>query len=179
MPYAKQALTNHYVCQQQRNWPTNSIYYTFPGWLFQRKSHSRFFYSGSVLNPVKAHDLSEAHCDRQKSHSQNLTSPFMTSEYLWNLHRGVYSSYKETVTKNKEIYSTLTIVNYCQEWYGVSPFIKLWQENRKETGEKTETKKNLLRLYYENLRRRSTCEMAMKFRTCQFGMYFTRRRYIY
>lgn len=59
--------------------------------------------------------LSEAHCDRQKSLSYNMTLPFMTSEYLRLLHRGEYSSHNDNVTKNKEIYSSLTTVNYCQE----------------------------------------------------------------
>jgi hypothetical protein len=177
--------TDHYVCQEQRKWPRHSLHYTFPVWskffYFKRKNQSRFLSSDSVLDPVKVNYLSEAHCDRQKSSSHNLTLPFMTSKYLRLLYRGVYSSHNDTVTKNKEIYSSLTILNYCQQWYGLSPFIKLWQENRKRTEEekKTKTKMNLLRLFYENLHRRSTCEMAVKFKTCQLGMYFTRHRYVY
>jgi hypothetical protein len=147
---------------------------------FKRKNQSRFLTSDSGLDPVKVNDLSEAHCDRQKSPSHNLTLPFMTSEYLRLLHRGVYSSHNDTAKKNREIYSSLTKINYCQQWYGLFPFIKLWQENGKRPGEKTtETKMNLLRLFYENLHRRSTCEMAVKFKTCQLGMYFTRHRYVY
>jgi hypothetical protein len=103
---------------------------------FKRKNQSRFLTSDSVLDPVKVNDLSEAHCDRQKSPSHNLTLPFMTSDYLCLLHRGEYSSHNDTVTKNKEIYSSLTILNYCQQWYGLLPFIKLWQETRKRTGKK-------------------------------------------
>lgn len=39
----------------------------------------------------------------------------MTWECLWLLHRGLNSTCNDIVTKNKDIYSSLTTANYCQE----------------------------------------------------------------
>lgn len=112
--------------------------------LFQRKNKSRFLSSDSVLDSVKVNDLTEAHSDGQNSPSRNLTLPFMTSERLWLQHRGECSSNNNTVMKNKEIYSSL-IVNYCQQWYGLFPFSKLWQENHNRKG--GEKKQRQRRIY--------------------------------
>jgi hypothetical protein len=161
------------------------MYYTFPVWskfYFKERMKPVFCHQNLFWTKSKQTVPQEAHCDNQKSPSQNLTLPFMTSECLWLLRGGLNSGYNDTVNKNREIYSSLATLNYHQECTGFSDSDcsrSLSFDKKIVKEEEASRRINLLRLFYENVHRRSTCETAVKFKTCQLGIYLTRRRYVH